>query len=229
MALMERVATLLRANLNDMIDRAEDPEKMLKQLLMDMENQSIQLKTQVAIAIADRHTLEHKEKAEREQAASWRQKAELAVAHSNEEMARAALGRALQHEGFAVDLAAELEEHKDHAEALRQSYNELQGKLKTTLAQSVLLKAQMKRAQVAGKAMTAREAAQQVAFTIKTGPALERLRERIHYEQGHANARMTLLKGETLEDDFAKLERDDKVEKLLKELKQKQPRVLEAG
>ena len=60
MALMERVATLLRANVNDLIDRAEDPEKMIKQLLVDMENQLMQVKTQVAIAIADQHLLEKK-------------------------------------------------------------------------------------------------------------------------------------------------------------------------
>ena len=57
MALLERVATLLRANLNDLIDRAEDPEKMLKQIILDMQNQLIQVKTQVAIAIADQHIL----------------------------------------------------------------------------------------------------------------------------------------------------------------------------
>ena len=57
MALLERVATLLRANLNDLIDRAEDPEKMIKQVILDMQNQLIQVKTQVAIAIADQHLL----------------------------------------------------------------------------------------------------------------------------------------------------------------------------
>ena len=60
MALMERVTTLLRANLNDLIDKAEDPEKMLRQLVLDMENQLLQVKTQVAIAIADQHMLEKK-------------------------------------------------------------------------------------------------------------------------------------------------------------------------
>jgi phage shock protein A len=58
MALLERVATLVRANLNDLVDRAEDPEKMIKQVILDMQNQFIQVKTQVAIAIADLHLLE---------------------------------------------------------------------------------------------------------------------------------------------------------------------------
>ena len=53
MALLDRVATLVRANLNDLVDRAENPEKMLKQVILDMENQFIQVKTQVAIALAD--------------------------------------------------------------------------------------------------------------------------------------------------------------------------------
>jgi phage shock protein A len=57
MALLERVSTLVRANLNDLIDKAENPEKMIKQVILDMQNQLLQVKTQVAIAIADQHLL----------------------------------------------------------------------------------------------------------------------------------------------------------------------------
>ena len=62
MAVLERVATLVRANLNDLIDRAEDPSKMIKQVILDMENQLLQVKTQVAISMADQHLLEKKQK-----------------------------------------------------------------------------------------------------------------------------------------------------------------------
>ena len=62
MALLERVSTLVRANLNDLIDKAEEPEKMIKQIILDMQNQLMQVKTQVAIAIADEHLLEKKKK-----------------------------------------------------------------------------------------------------------------------------------------------------------------------
>ena len=79
MALLDRVATLVRANLNDLVDRAENPEKMLKQVILDMENQFIQVKTQVAIALADLHLLEKKKKENEEQHAEWMRKAELAV------------------------------------------------------------------------------------------------------------------------------------------------------
>ena len=61
MALLERVATLVRANLNDLMDKAEDPEKMIKQVILDMQNQLLQVKTQVAITIADQHVLEKKQ------------------------------------------------------------------------------------------------------------------------------------------------------------------------
>jgi len=69
MALLERVSTLVRANLNDLIDKAEEPEKMIKQVILDMQNQLLQVKTQVAIAIADQHLLEKKQKENEEK---WR-------------------------------------------------------------------------------------------------------------------------------------------------------------
>ena len=71
MALLERVTTLVRANLNDLVDKAEDPEKMIKQIILDMENQLLQVKTQVAISIADQHVLEKKQKENEESEQQW--------------------------------------------------------------------------------------------------------------------------------------------------------------
>ena len=79
MAILERVATLVRANLNDLIDRAEDPEMMIKQVILDMENQLMQVKTQVAISMADQHLLQKKQSEHEDRAAEWMKKAELAV------------------------------------------------------------------------------------------------------------------------------------------------------
>ncbi len=95
MALLDRVATLVKANLNDLVDRAENPEKMLKQVILDMENQFMQVKTQVAIALADLHLLERKRKDNGEMHSGWMRKAELAVDKKDDEMARAALERAM--------------------------------------------------------------------------------------------------------------------------------------
>lgn len=91
MALLERVGTLLRANINDLIERAEDPEKLAKQLVLDMENQLLQVKTQVAIAIADQHLLQKKLKEHGDAMNQWNRKAELAVQKQQDDLARAAL------------------------------------------------------------------------------------------------------------------------------------------
>ena len=92
MPLLERVSTLIRANLNDLVDRAEDPGKMIKQVILDMENQYLQVKTQVAIAIADLHMLEKKKKENEAASAEWLRKAEKAVDKQQDDMARLALG-----------------------------------------------------------------------------------------------------------------------------------------
>ena len=93
MGLLERVSTLIRANLNDMIDRAEDPEKMIKQVILDMENQYLQVKTQVAVSIADQHMLEKKLHEQEDLAKDWMHKAEIAVDKGQDDLARAALDR----------------------------------------------------------------------------------------------------------------------------------------
>src|SRR5438132_754314 len=109
MALLERVGTLVRANLNDLIDKAEDPEKMLKQLILDMQNQLLQVKTQVAIAIADQHVLLKRKKENEEKMAEWRRKAELAVDKEQDALARTAIERSLSFrqmaDGFEQQLA----------------------------------------------------------------------------------------------------------------------------
>src|ERR1700743_2037290 len=115
MALMERVATLLRANLNDLIDKAADPEKMLKQLVLDMENQLLQVKTQVAIAIADQHLLEKKTAEHDALANSWNANASFAVSKGRNDMAREALERSLSHTQMSASFAEQLEDQRSEA------------------------------------------------------------------------------------------------------------------
>jgi phage shock protein A len=234
MGLMERVATLMRANVNDLIDRAEDPEKMLKQLLMDMENQLLQVKTQVAIAIADQHLLSKKAAEQRETAEGWRTKAALAVDKGEDELARLALERALSHDGMAEAFAHQVTEQTAEADSLRTTYNKLQGKLKETQAQCELLMAEHRRARMVGKATAAQQKVTGVAVgSVARGSAITRFKARIGTAEAENHAAKELgagaMSGDTLEDRFAKLERDEKIERLLGELKQKQGRMLEAG
>ena len=224
MPLMERVATLLRANVNDLIDRAEDPEKMLKQLVLDMENQLLQVKTQVAIAIADQHLLDKKRAEQEELAADWQRKAELAVSKGQDDLARAALERSLSHSTMAEGFARQHAEQTAEAEALRSTYTRLEGKLKQTEAQCEMLVAQARRARMVGKANAAHNATQ-TAATSRTSP-IQRLKARLQNAEAENHAGKEMLRAETLssaslEDRFAALEKDQQVERLLEDLKQK--------
>ena len=93
MNLLERVLTLLRANLNAMVEKADDPEKVLKQLQLDMRNQLMQVKTQVATAISEGRKLQSRAKEKKAEAEIWHKKAEQAILHNNDAAARNALSR----------------------------------------------------------------------------------------------------------------------------------------
>jgi phage shock protein A len=93
MNLLERVLTLLRANLNTVAEKSEDPEKTLRQIQLDMRNQLVQVKTQVATAIAEERKLEKRSQELLGEAALWLKKAEVAIQHNNENSARDFLGR----------------------------------------------------------------------------------------------------------------------------------------
>src|SRR5262245_49447431 len=129
MALLERVATLIRANLNDLIDRAEDPEKMLKQVILDMQNQLIQVKTQVAIAIADQHLLAKKLRDNEQVALEWMRKAELAVEKKQDDLARPALERVLSHKQMSVSFQQQLEDQEVQVENLKTALQKLEQKM----------------------------------------------------------------------------------------------------
>src|SRR6202048_2460822 len=129
MAVLDRVATLVRANLNDLIDRAEDPEKMIKQVILDMENQLLQVKTQVAISIADQHMLEKKEKENEGKAAEWLHKAELAVDRGQDDLARAALERQKGSERTAESFRQQVADQRAQVATLKGALGQLEQKL----------------------------------------------------------------------------------------------------
>ncbi len=229
MALMERVATLLRANVNDLIDRAEDPEKMLKQLLLDMENQLLQVKTQVAIALADQHLLEKKAREQEEGAATWHRKAELAVTRADDALARAALERAFSHETLLTAFKAQVADQSAESESLRSTYLKLQSKLIETKGHCELLIAQHRRARMVNKAAEARGLAENGQPGALRAEAMGRVQSRIAGTEAKNFATKTLMATESLDDRFANMERDERVEKMLSDLKNKQTRMLAAG
>src|ERR1700733_4278554 len=155
MALMDRVGTLLRANLNDLVDRAEDPEKMLKQVILDMENQLLQVKTQVAISLADLHLLERRRDENTKKVEEWMRKAELAVTKRQDDLARAAIERSLETGKLAESFTEQIADQKAQVDNLKSALLNLQGKLDEGRAKSELLLAKHRRARAVKKAADA--------------------------------------------------------------------------
>lgn len=216
MSLLDRVSTLLRANLNDLVEKAEDPERMLKQVVLDMENQLMQVKTQVAIAIADQHLLEKKKAEHEQQAAEWRRKAELAVQKNQDDLARAALERALSQDQLAIGFSTQAEDQKHEADNLRQALHKLEQKLTETRAHCEMLIAEHRRAKVVGRAAKA----QHVVGNDQEN-TIGRMKSKVRVTAAENAAASEVLTPESLEDKFRALESEDKVELMLNELKSK--------
>src|ERR1700704_6414820 len=142
MGLLERVGTLVRANLNDLIDKAEHPSKMIKQVILDMENQLLQVKTQVAISIADQHMLEKKEKESGDKAAEWLRKAELAVDRGQDDLARAALERHKASERTRESFREQVADQRAQVLTLKSAFAKLEQKLAEAQSMSDMLLAQ---------------------------------------------------------------------------------------
>jgi len=212
MALLDRVATLIRANLNDLIDKAENPEKLLKQLLLDMQNQFLQVKTQVAIAIADQHLLERKQLENIDAQKDWLRKAELAVNKNQEDLARMALERSLTYDNAARNFAEQIEDQAHQVHLLRDALHRLEQKMTEANAKSELLLAQHRRARVAAQAGV------NGIQEFQTDAAFDRLRTKV--SDADAFGQGQLAAGQIdAEHRLAALDKSDQVERLLSDLK----------
>ena len=216
MGLLDRVATLVRANLNDLIDKAEDPSKMIKQVILDMENQLLQVKTQVAISIADQHMLEKKQKESTLLTIGWMRKAELAIDRGQDDLARAALERHKSSERTAASFDEQIADQRTQVAALKSALGKLEQKLAEAQAKSEMLLAQHRRARALGKASDARIAIGSRS-TVRT---FERMKDKVAQHEAVSQAKSSMA-GDDLNDRFEQLERDDEVDRLLAELKAK--------
>jgi phage shock protein A len=212
MALLDRVTTLIKANLNDLVDKAEQPEKLLKQLLLDMQNQYMQVKTQVAIAIADQHLLNKKQQENLELQKDWLRKAELAVHKNEEELARAAIERSLTYENAANNFAQQLEDQSHSVQVLRDALHRLEQKMTETKSRTEMLIAQHRRAKLAQRSGLGIEEFQQDA-------TMERARVKVAEEEARGLAAQVMGAMPDVDQRMAALEKSDQVDRLLAELK----------
>jgi len=216
MALLERVSTLVRANLNDLIDKAEHPEKMIKQVILDMQNQLLQVKTQVAIAIADQHLLEKKQKENQEKVAEWMRKAELAVDKKQDDLARVALERVESYRELSEGFAQQVTDQKAQVENLKTALRQLEQKLTEAQAKADLLITQHRRARAVGKASDAKMA----GGNGSSAAAFDRMKRKVAHEDATAQAKSELA-ADDVEGRLAALEKEDRIEQLLAEMKAK--------
>ncbi len=216
MALLERVSTLVRANLNDLIDKAEEPEKMIKQVILDMQNQLLQVKTQVAIAIADQHLLEKKQKENADKVAEWMRKAELAVDKKEDDLARASLQRVESYRELSENFTQQVADQKAQVENLKSALRKLDQKLTEAEAKADVLMAQQRRARAVTKASDARMA---MGDSSKAA-TFDRMKRKVAHSEAVSEAKAEIA-GSDINDRLAALEKEDRIEQLLAELKGK--------
>ena len=218
MGLLERVSTLIRANLNDLVDKAEDPEKVIKQLVLDMQNQLLQVKTQVAIAVADEKLLDKKRMENEANSNEWMKKAEMAVAKKDDELARAALERHQSYKQIAQSFAEQVEDQKNEVEKLKTALRKLEQKLEEARNKSDMLLARHRRSRANGRAA-------EIRTQMADAPAaqgFDRMKDKVLRNEAIAEAKTEML-GETtsIDDRFAAMEKEEEIERMLSELKSK--------
>ena len=206
MGIFDRFSTLLRSNINDLISRAEDPEKMLNQILVDMKSQLVKAKQQVAAAIADEKRLRDQADAEFKQAGDWENKAMLAVREGRDDLAKQALVRHGEHTAHGQQLQQTWESHRLETEKLKDSLRGLNDKIEEAKRKKNLLLARQRRAQAQKRiAETMSSMSENSAFD-----AFTRMEERIEQNERQIKAHVEIdeeFSGDALSNQFKQLEK----------------------
>ena len=219
MGLFSRFKRTVKSNLNDMISKAENPEKMLDQLLLEMNEQLIDSKKTVAASIADEKRLERVIAQNRGEAADWERKAVLAVKSGNDALAKEALLRKQEYDNAAQQYQTQWEAQHSTVEGLKGSLRQLQQKIEEAARKRNLLVARVKRAE-------AQKRIQQTMSGLSDNSAFEvfdRMAEKVDRIEAEAEALKEIESttgADSLERQFRELEASDASgDKLLEDLK----------
>ena len=205
MGIFARLGTLIKSNINDLISRAENPEKMLNQVLLDMQQQLVEAKKAVAVAIADEKKLQKQYNVELDKAKEWERKAMVAVRAGDDNLARQALVRKQEHENISQQFQQQWLAQKQAVEKLKDALRLLANKIEEAKRKKNILIARKKRA----------EAQQQIAATMSSlgdtsaFDTFERMADQINMLEAEAEAGAELageMSGDTLEAKFLQLE-----------------------
>jgi phage shock protein A len=220
MGLFGRLGTLIRSNINELINRAEDPEKMLNQVLVDMKGQLVEAKKQVAVAIADEKRIKKQYEQELAKAADWEKKAMMAVRAGNDDLARAALARKAEHDELAATLKDQWEAQKQSVEQLKEALRSLDAKIEEAKRKRNMLVSRQKRAQAQA---TINKTLSQLNSSDSYDSTFARMDERVTQleAEAEASAEMGALPETSLESQFKALAAGSSVDDELEALKQK--------
>ena len=127
--MFSRMADILKSNINELLDRAEDPEKLIRQMIREMEEAVNKATASVGTAVANQKRLERQYHEKQAQSEDWQRKAERAVEAGEDDLARRALERRAVFEKAVEDLAPAMEESRQTATQLREQLRELKAKL----------------------------------------------------------------------------------------------------
>jgi phage shock protein A len=222
MGIFSRLKTLISSNINDLINKAEKPEKMLNQLVVDMNSQLIESKKAVAMAIADEKKLEREVQNQAAQAQEWERKAMLAVQAGQDDLAREALLRKQEYDNAHAEYRKQWEAQKASVDQLKESLRDLQNKIDEAQRKKNLLVARAKRAEAQQKIQSTISSVQGNRSAFE---AFDRMAAKVDQMEAEAAATKELEEVSTnasLEKRFAELEKSDTAaEQLLLDLKEK--------
>lgn len=214
MGLIDRITTLARANINDLLDRAEDPEKMLNQILRDMESNIRQAREQVASMIAQEKEIEADLAKANKLSADWGEKAQRAVTAGKDDLAREALRRKRDNDETADVYSSQLTTQEQTVSKLKQQLQALESKYQSTLGQRDILIARQRRAHAQVKV------AESLSEFSPMDPSadLDRMERKIRGSEARAAA-LTELGDESYEAQFRELDVDSDIEAQLAAIK----------
>ena len=222
MGIFERVKTVISSNINDMISKAENPEKMLNQLVLDMNEQMIESKKAVAMAIADEKKLEREATENKNQAADWEKKAMIAVRANRDDLAKEALLRKQEYEGYAQQLFTQWQAQKESVEKLKENLRALQNKIDEATRKKNILIARAKRAEAQDKI---NKTMSSISGNKSAFDTFDRMAKKVDEIEARAEATKELddaTSGATLERQFAQLESSGAgADAMLEDLKRK--------